>query len=109
MKFMKFNANQQVCIGKKCTLITILHYILSFIALCAGMVVFSEGLSFARWDKWHSTEYFINTHAHLLAIAGAGIFCIALLFIAGFILEVHQMQKKINTLEERIDKLTKGI
>jgi hypothetical protein len=56
----------------------------------AGVVIFSQAISFSRWSKWKSIETLINRHAELLAAAGIGLLC-------SFIL--------IRSLTGRIEKL----
>ncbi len=49
-----------------------------FLTIGSGVMLFSRGISFARWSETHAIDYFIDVHAGLLVIAGVGLFIVVL-------------------------------
>lgn len=44
----------------------------------AGLILFTQGMSFARWNEFETLQETINDHANLLLFAGIGIFALYL-------------------------------
>jgi hypothetical protein len=68
-----------------------LHYAKILITIF-GLIVFSQGISFGRWNEFNSVEFNFNFHAALLSLIGISIIVIG--YALGLII------KKIKKLEE---------
>ena len=75
-----------------------------FLVMYGSVILVSKGCSFARWDQWHSVEYFVNHHAQLFVHAGAGLFGA---FAATLILTAlnYRLEQRVRELEDRIKRL----
>ena len=51
------------------------------VALAIGMIAFSQGLSFARWNEFAEAAYQHNHHAWLITLLGVGLFVVGLVQI----------------------------
>jgi hypothetical protein len=66
----------------------------------AGGVAFAIGASFAWYSKYQSVEHFINLHAALLTVIGAGILA-ATYSIRRANTRIAQLEDKLNSLQTR--------
>ena len=62
-----------------------------------GGIAFSQGASFAMWDKSHPDNYFINFHAGLISALGLGLFLLQGIF--------SKLLKRIDELEKIVNQL----
>jgi hypothetical protein len=65
--------------------------VLSFLGSLGGLIVFSQGSSFAWWSKWQPISHYINLHAGLLALAGLSLACCFAV--------IHLLKARIEKLE----------
>ena len=59
-----------------------------------GVIVFSQGLSFAMWSRFSSEQYMVDLHAFLLAGGGFGLLC------AGLVID--RLEKRLDQIEEKL-------
>jgi len=57
---------------------TFLFFLFFVCMFTSGIILMSQGVSFARWDDYMPIDYFIDKHAQLLAFSGVGLFAAAL-------------------------------
>ncbi len=69
------------------------EWFLYFVPLTIGMILFSQGMSFGRWNEFNTIEHYINLHSLMIASGGVGLMFLA---IALFV-----VMKRINNLEKR--------
>lgn len=70
-----------------------------FLVSTCGIIILSQGVSFARWSEFHPISHYINFHAILISAAGLGLFSAGIIF--------YSLIKRIETLESIINQ-TKG-
>ena len=66
-----------------------------FVVLTIGMIAFSQGLSFGRWNSFQTAQQNHDLHAILLALMGLA------LLIAGLVF--HQISERLRELERPRD------
>ena len=69
-----------------------------WLVFCAGLLIGSQAISFARWNEFQRTRDVINLHASLLSITAVGLFSAAL--------ALRSLQRTILELQARINQLT---
>jgi hypothetical protein len=67
-------------------------YVLWLVALTCGGLLFSQGVSFAKWNRWATLESQFNAHAELLYIGGLGLGALALL--------VCRLMQRVSAIEQ---------
>jgi hypothetical protein len=68
-----------------------------FVAYVLGTILFSQAASFARWDEFHPSKYFVNFHAGLLFLAGVSIIALS----GG----ITFLSKRVSDLDRRVSEL----
>ena len=69
---------------------------LFFVGVIGG-IVFSQGVSFARWSEFQPVSHFIDFHAILISALGFGLMCISSLF--------WPLMRRIDELEKTVNQL----
>lgn len=66
-------------------------------AIALGFIATCSGLTWARWDDFHTVGHFIDPHAMLISAVGAGLLCVLVI--------LHSVTRRIEALEMTVNHL----
>ncbi len=75
--------------------------VLQIIVGAAGLILFSQGMSFARWSEFKTQQESINDLANLLLLGGLGIFSVYLQNCQTSQI-ITELRNKLSEVEARI-------
>ncbi len=81
---------------------TLLFFLFFFCMLATGIILMSQGATFARWNEDMPINYFIDEHAKLLTFSGVGLF-VAALWCVRLHSRLYKLEKVISDKQPRIE------